>query len=271
MESPAPSYDQHRLSKLKAFSEKYEVSHDNVIKLRQLEDFDTVIICDDSGSMLTTIDDNTTVSGNAFAAKTTRWDILRRIVTIVVEASTALDKNGVDIYFLNRPPLLGTWDVNQITEAFQFPPQGYTPTIRVMQQVLASKADVLKERKLLVILATDGRPTDDLGNDQAPQFPAFIKSKPGSLYLSIVACTDDDQAVNFLDELMEMKIPNVDVTEDYKAECAEVKSANGPSYPFSFGDYICKIMLGSVDDSFGDKALGLIGAPPKNSGCCMIS
>ena len=70
-------------------------------KLRVLEDYETIIICDDSGSMSAIVDDSTGPLGK----KKTRWDELCQTVSIITEIATALDPNGIDIYFLNRSPL----------------------------------------------------------------------------------------------------------------------------------------------------------------------
>ena len=129
-----------------------------------------------------------------------------------------------------------------------------------------------------MILATDGQPTDDYGNVQLQQFVSFIKNKPKNLYLSIVACTEDESAVDYLDGFIENKYPNLDVSEDYQCERAEVKKKTGKA--FTFGDYVCKIMLGPVDPSFGDA--GLFSPPPaaranagrprkQDDGCCIIN
>ena len=40
---------------------------------------------------------------------------------------------------------------------------------------------------------------------------------------------------------------NVDVIDDYKSERNEVQRCRGYNYPFSFGDYVVKALLGVVD------------------------
>ncbi len=65
-------------------------------------------------------------------------------------------------------------------------------------------------------------------------------------HVTFLACTDDLQAVNYLSQ-WDKRIPNVDVMDDYRSECVEVHRTRGRNFPFSFGDYIVKSLLGAVD------------------------
>jgi hypothetical protein len=42
-------------------------------------------------------------------------------------------------------------------------------------------------------------------------------------------------------------LDNLDVVDDYRSERKEVKAAQGSSFPFSFGDYVVKSLIGSID------------------------
>jgi hypothetical protein len=61
-----------------------------------------------------------------------------------------------------------------------------------------------------------------------------------------VACTDDDEAVSYLNK-WDRELDNLDVVDDYRSERKEVKAAQGSSFPFSFGDYVVKSLIGSID------------------------
>lgn len=117
-----------------------------------------------------------------------------------------------------------------------------------------------------------GQPTDDFGNIELQNFVTFMRSKPEKLFVSILACTDDEDSVDYLDGMMAAKYPNLDVSEDYRSEAKEVKATGGK---LTFGDYVCKVLLGPIDPSFGDAGLGLIGSEPKKEpkkgGCCTIA
>lgn len=66
------------------------------------------------------------------------------------------------------------------------------------------------------------------------------------MHVTFLACTDDRQAISYLSNWDKM-IPNVDVMDDYRSELSEIQRTRGPTFPFSFGDYIVKCLLGSID------------------------
>ena len=47
-------------------------------------------------------------------------------------------------------------------------------------------------------------------------------------------------------------IHNLDVLVDFISERKEVREAQGPNYPFSFGDYVVKSLIGSIDPQLGN-------------------
>ncbi len=56
----------------------------------------------------------------------------------------------------------------------------------------------------------------------------------------------------------------VDFTEDYRGEMRDIRRTRGSRYPFSFGDYVVKTLVGSIDPS-----IHLIDLP--QGGCCAVS
>ncbi len=67
-----------------------------------------------------------------------------------------MDSNGIDVYFLNRRPLLNITDVQALQQEFNNRPQGYTPITGALRNILAAKRSISYERKLIVFIATDG-------------------------------------------------------------------------------------------------------------------
>ena len=67
-----------------------------------------------------------------------------------------MDANGVDIYFLNRDPMLNITNTQSIRQAFNSPPQGLTPLVPAIRRILAAKRSQAYEKKLLLLIATDG-------------------------------------------------------------------------------------------------------------------
>jgi hypothetical protein len=171
---PAPKvYDEeYKMNKLREFCATYEVKTSSIHKLRSLEEFEIICVCDDSGSMSAQINDEE-CSADPFAPRTTRWTEMQRTIGLIVDFASCLDQNGVDVYFLNRSPVLGVHDAAQLQPAFATPPAGYTPVVASLNQALNSKQSALQERKVLLIIATDGAPTDTEGGSDLPAFVNF--------------------------------------------------------------------------------------------------
>lgn len=243
---PIVPFDDYRLARFRELAGRYEIRPDFCSKLRQLEGFEIVIICDDSGSMSSMLDQT---PGDPFGKKYTRWDELKHYVSIVTDIAGTLDQNGLDIYFLNRPSVTGITHSEQVVPLFQNPPGGYTPIPRVLTQILNDKAGIIREKKMLILIATDGQPTNDVGNDATNEFFHCLKMRSPNVYVSIIACTDDNSSMAYLNEIDRI-IPSVDVNDDYLSEKREVQIAQGPNYAFSFGDYVVKTLLGSIDPVF---------------------
>ena len=251
-----------RLQRLSSIAAQFEIRPDWIMRLRELESFDICVVADDSGSMATPVKSSTNKNTNPYGAMQTRWTELRQTLSIVVELGSALNDNGVDVFFLNRPPVLQARSARDVQPAFDHkPPQGFTPLTRVVSSILAAKVN--SERNLLLLIATDGQPTDDRGNVDIPQFISTLKSKGPKVYVQIMACTDDDSAIAYL-ETVDKNVPRVDVTDDYHSERDEILRAQGPRFPFSFGDYVVKSLLGSISPYFDQM-------DHKEGGCCTIS
>jgi hypothetical protein len=67
-----------------------------------------------------------------------------------------MDPNGVDIYFLNRDPILNVTDGRYVRQVFNTPPQGLTPLVPALRRIIAAKRNLTYEKKLLILVATDG-------------------------------------------------------------------------------------------------------------------
>lgn len=237
-----------RMRQFTDFLNDYEISDKYAIKLRQLEGYDIVFICDDSGSMKQPI---TTPNTKSYENLPRRWDEMRNIVSTVTKLSMLLDDDGIDVYFLNRDPVKNVTSEEILAQSFNDPPRGQTPILKTLRQVLNDKKHSLSEKKLLIILVTDGEPTDDKGNTDGEIQKLFncLKNerKPiNKIHTTILACTDDDNTMNYL-ENWDSKLENFDVVDDYYSEKIRIQNSMGSTYRFSFGDYIVKILLGSID------------------------
>jgi hypothetical protein len=260
---PVMDYQTMRLARLREICARHEIRPDFAAKLRQLEQFEIVSLFDDSGSMATQV--KKTGFQDPFAPVPTRWSEAKLHASITVDLAACLDPDGIDIRFLNRPGFSRVATSAQVGGAFQPPPNGWTPLAAAVQAILKEKEAVLRERKLLLIILTDGQPTDAAGNPNVAEFKRVLKNRPKNVFVSIVACTDDEASVGYLNELDRM-VPGLDVVDDYESELKEVRRVQGSKFPFSFGDYVVKTLLGSIDptmDALDEKRLG-------GGGCCVI-
>jgi hypothetical protein len=236
-------YEQWRSQKFEEICQKHEINMFFANKLQMLEGFKIVLVCDDSGSMSSKVksgsDLETTPQG-------TRWDELKGTVEVIIDIASVLGQEGVDIYFLNRNGLTNVSVREQIDPFFAQKPSGYTPIAPRLENIFAQKVD----GKRLVILATDGEPTDTYGNRDIAGFKNVLLYKRGLKdYVNIVACTDDDNTMSYLNN-WDRNIPRLDVIDDYESEKKEIRYAQGSNFRFSKGDYVVKCMIGSVDPYF---------------------
>ena len=203
-----------------------------------LRNFEIAIVCDDSGSMNTIIDQTN---------RKTRWDRLREIVKIILEVAVIFDEHGVDIFFLNRPAVRGVKRLNQIEDLFTEPPRGYTPLVPVLNDVFQLRAaHPGYDKKLLVFMATDGAPTDGDGNENIDELEDLMRNKRNlqTTFVKVLLCTDDRVSVAYLDG-WDRTMEYFDITRDFEEERALIL-LNGIVPEFTFGDYVVKALVGAI-------------------------
>ena len=215
---------------------KYEIDPLFSEKLNLLSDFEIVLLLDDSGSMNTPLTDG---SGHA-----TRWDELKEVVNIVLEIATIYDTNGIDINFLNRNNHENIYDLERVKYILKERPYGLTPLNNSLKMILNKYRDSVKT--VLIVIATDGIPTNDFGKQDIDSFKnTLIQKNHSKFYVSFLACSDQEQDVNYLNYL-DRKVPNVDTLDDYNSELIEVKNAQGKNFRYTFGDHIVRLLLGPL-------------------------
>jgi hypothetical protein len=82
---------------------RFEIHNYKAQELWQLSNFELVFLLDDSGSM------RCPVQGGR-----TRWDELRETVSLVVDIGQCFSEGGIDVFFLNRAPVLGVRNSQQL-------------------------------------------------------------------------------------------------------------------------------------------------------------
>jgi hypothetical protein len=143
--------------------------------------------------------------------------------------------------------------------------KGNTPLTTSFETALRNNQGELTERKLLIIIFTDGCPTaHNLSQNEAiKQFQSALRNRQPieRIYCTIVACTDDDNALKYLNN-WDATIPNLDIVDDFESEKKEIYKAGRLKAAFTFGDYIAKILLGSFVKE--------IDALDEKSSCCIV-
>ncbi len=272
MTAPPPSYNSiiptslptgngiSREEKFREIINKYEISYDFSQRLQQLQGFKIAFIFDDSGSMNTPLMDSPLNNNNSLI-KATRWDETQYFARIAIEIASLFDTEGCSVYFLNRKPspIFNVFDESQVLRLFQLKPAGPTPLSRVLNEALNNNMHQ-SEKKLLVVIVSDGEPTDNYGQVLINDFKKTLKNRSPRVFTSIVACTDDDHSMDYLNR-WDREIKNLDVVDDYRNEREEIRRAKGPSFRFSFGDYVVKSLIGSIDPELDNY---------DEVGCCIL-
>ncbi|CAF1209767.1 unnamed protein product [Adineta steineri] len=143
MISASISYKLHNIKYISI----YVVSPIFAEKLNKLKGYEIVFICDDSGSMKAPLGDVT----NPLGPQKTRWDELKETVSIVVDLASVFDPDGIDVYFLNRESMVNVRKSSELENIFAVEPEGSTPIVPVLRQVLREKRNQIYERKLLIL------------------------------------------------------------------------------------------------------------------------
>lgn len=206
-----------------------------------LHDFDVVLILDDSSSM-------TSRSG-----KTTRWGELQETASQLIEIACCFDSDGIDVYFLNggKIPNITSGNDARLVRRFRRGPSGGTPLTETLQAALR---DHQGNKPLLITILSDGEPRGGallLKN----VIEESIRASKGRIRYQLMACTDNDRAVAWMDDL-DVRYAEVDATDDFHTERAQVLKA-GFVKGFERGDWIAKALLGAISkkwNSLDDRA-----------------
>jgi hypothetical protein len=236
------------MARLQDILDRFEVSIAQANDLAQLQDYEIVLILDDSGSMkLSSLPPHMRKLG---VPSPNRWEELQQTVQMLVELGTCFDADGVDLFFLNRQPVASVTGPNdpKFIQAFGNAPSGTTPLTETLNKVVQQCAG---EKPVLLFILTDGEPNG--GCNVFTEALAKVvrkQSTPRSFKVQIMACTGNDDEIAWLNDV-DKQFTEVDVTDDYLSEKQEIQAKN-PGYNFTKGDWIMKAMLGPIDKKFGD-------------------
>ena len=216
-----------------------------------LETCEIVLLCDDSGSMLRTITEENGDPFNTNKIKTTRWMELKKLAAALIDIITVTNPNGLDLYFLNRGTQKNINDMTGLSSVFSVDPDGSTNISRKLNEIYDNKKNLLiNNKQLLIIVITDGEPTDGTSNPRSNLFNVITNlTKNGNVHVSFAECTDQEEDMEYLDR-WDNRIKNFDNTDDYREELRRVKSVNGQNFKFDYTDYVIKILLATFIKSY---------------------
>jgi len=128
-----------------------------------------------------------------------------------------------------------------LQSAFSAQPNGGTALIGTLRQIYNDKINCAsKDRKLLIIVVTDGEPTDGTRTDL---YNTLVEiTRYGNVHVSFAECTDNAEDMEYLDA-WDGCIKNFDNTDDYREELQRVKMVQGMQFKFDYNDYVIKILL----------------------------
>ena len=106
-----------------------------------------------------------------------------------------------------------------------------------------------RTKPLLLIIATDGLPSDGRGyatEKALADFKELLENKNHSqAFISFLACTNNEAEIGYLNK-MDRSIPGIDVIDDYRSEMEEVREKQGPDYIYSYGDHKARLLIGPI-------------------------
>lgn len=144
-----------------------------------------VLLCDDSSSMSKAIAEEGT---DPFAIKkSTRLLELKKLAQNIIEIVTAINRNGLDIYFLNKQTVRNVDTISGLQGIFRVPPNDETPLITAISNILFDYNNIPNNRLLLLIVITDGEPINGSRNDLLN----LLLSKASNVHVSFAECTNN--------------------------------------------------------------------------------
>jgi len=247
-----------RKMEMKQFTELIREGYSTGLARALVENVDTFDfrfwVVDNSGSML--IGDGHRYvptgkgDGSLKAVPSTRWAEITDTVRYHAQMAALLDSPTI-FQLLNNPNLRTTpqrfsvcehgetYAASEVAEANNImrkvSPSGVTPLTQhiwdIQQHISAMANDLRKKgKKVALILATDGLPTDEHGcggQEITNAFVRALRSLEGlPIWIVIRLCTDEDAVTEFYNSLDDELELSLEVVDDYKGEAQEVYQQN---------------------------------------------
>ncbi|KAF8246390.1 hypothetical protein K440DRAFT_366894 [Wilcoxina mikolae CBS 423.85] len=245
-----------RTDPVNAICRSWNIPLEIAFDLVKLSLYDIVFLMDDSGSI-----EHSKLQGE-----------LKSLLKSTAYASSLFDQDGFSVRFMNSDleadNIRNGAQAEDLVDRVQF--WGATPLVGSLEKLLrrqvgpADQVTTVK-KPVLVIIITDGMPTDSPGQEFQKLITAY-KSKPVSFQIAQVGI--DQGAQDFLASLDSDPIVGglIDCTSNFEMESAEFKRMTGAHLTREL--WYTKLLLGSIDKSYDrrDERVQQPLAPLKDSG-----
>jgi len=93
-------------------------------------------------------------------------------------------------------------------------------------------------------------PTDPNGELDVAELEKVMRNeRTPTTFVTFLACTDEPEALDYLNN-WDRTMEHVDVVDDFRSELAQIRQKQGPNVKFSYGEYLVKALIGSIDQSY---------------------
>jgi len=221
-------------------------------QITRLREYSSIrLVLDDSGSMKAMIN----IYGQP---PTTRWSLLQQMVKEIFDLITiARGRNSIDVFLLNMlPGGMKVDSVDQLKGFYASGPNGTTPTLEVLRDIMTPEY-MVHEEGVLTLLITDGAP--NCGHQSFRTFLVDTQRRYPASYITVGLCTDDPATVNEYETALDNGVPHLDVMSAYEDEKREIRRIQGRRFGFTYADWTVKFLLGSRVtewDSLDERKLG---------------
>lgn len=218
----------------------------NIYRLSKLSGFKFVFILDDSSTMNSLVLESPLKNRENVVR---RWDELKHFCEISLNVANSVSDVGADFYFVNRPSARNIHSCEQLSVLFSDAPNGESVSIsNTVQKAFAqNNVSTMSGQSLLMVLAIDIETETTLQEKLNPKWLKFwLLSRPLDVYTVIVSFTNYNDSVTNLNH---WHIPRFGVLNDYQTERIEIQKHFGGRFDLTFGDYVAKALLSSIDPS----------------------
>lgn len=240
---PPPGKAKSVTKKLRAVLERYRVTIVDAHDVVALQDYQVVVIADDSGSMILPAAPEKHLEPGM--AMTTRWDEMREVLSLLVAILGCFDGPGLDIHFLNRGKLSGVRSALDppFRNAFSASPSGSTPLTQALRTVAKTQE---AEKPIVLIIFNDGLPDGGV-QPFLREFQQLMakESTPHNFTVLFLACTADLDNVGWLDEV-DRQFWDVDVAEDYYSVGFDITGAPIGMDSFTRADWAMRAIMNAT-------------------------